>query len=336
MFDNAESYDQNPLCGPSWVLSNAAQNGMFTGVKGGGSIASSACCPAGTYLFDGVGAVCTDCDDGAYSPKGATACEYLKTTCPAGTYAESPSSCTSCGVGKYNDRTGQSACTDCAKGKYKDQTGGTSEDACTDCGVGKYNDQTGQDACVDCAKGKYRDQTGGASEGACADCATGKYNDELGKDACKDCAKGKYNDQPGSAAESACVDCDVGKYNYELGSTTVETCTNARATDRAKFTTRVFLKAAVQACLGLSHVGNCCARQGSEDSAAIEAGIGGDQEGKCADGYTHLQNWDVGEVTDMHQSELCVIRSLGLPFVSPFRVLCPLVQGVCCARVVSL
>lgn len=115
MFFGASSYNQPPLCNPSWRDSFATKSRMFEGVKGGGSIDSSPCCPAGTYR-DACTSVCTDCAAGkyneqkgsdseayckdcaaeTYSPAGATNCAYSVASCPAGTYAESPAACTRC------------------------------------------------------------------------------------------------------------------------------------------------------------------------------------------------------------------------------------------------
>ena len=90
---------------------------MFLAVTQG-SIAGSACCPAGTYWIGG------------------------------------SSKCTDCAAGKYNDEEGKTVCTDCAKGTYNDEEGSTAETDCTDCAAGKYNDQKGRTACANCIKGK--------------------------------------------------------------------------------------------------------------------------------------------------------------------------------------
>ena len=60
MFYYASSYNQTAFCSPQWVDSTADQDRMFEGVKQG-SIAGSACCPAGTYWIGG-SSECTDCD----------------------------------------------------------------------------------------------------------------------------------------------------------------------------------------------------------------------------------------------------------------------------------
>ena len=98
------------------------------------------------------------------------------------------------------------------------------------------------------------------------------------------------------------------------------------------FTNRKSLKTAVDACLHytVSEVGNCCAPEANIDHvyyANIKTGTPAN-DGTCREtGYTHLRYWDVSQVTDMHDSELCVI-SIDLS-VSPFCVLPALVQGVC-------
>ena len=87
----------------------------------------------------------------------------------------------------------------------------------------------------------------------------------------------------------------------------------------AKFADKAALDAAVDACLLLSSVGNCCAD--NSNPATIVISTGDDQAGECDDGYTHLQKWDVSQVTSMQQSELCVISIDVFPL--PF-VCCPL------------
>jgi len=89
---------------------------MFDGVEQG-SIASSACCPAGTYWIDG-SSVCTDC--------------------AAGKYADQPGG------------TAQSACKDCAEGKYNDQLGSMTEDACKQCDNGQFTSGAASTAESDC------------------------------------------------------------------------------------------------------------------------------------------------------------------------------------------
>lgn len=60
----------------------------------------------------------------------------------------------------------------------------------------------------------------------------------------------------------------------------------------ANFFFRNTLKNAVNACLALSDVGNCCALKDMEIYANIVLAAGDDQDGECEDGYTHLQNWE--------------------------------------------
>ena len=99
----------------------------------------------------------------------------------------------------------------------------------------------------------------------------------------------------------------------------------------ATFTTKTALQTAVNACIGKSSVGNCCApsTQTNPVAADIVIGTGGDREGICAVGNTHLQNWDVSSVTDMINSKLSSVASC-------FRVLCLVVQRVRLFGVISL
>ena len=81
VFYLASSYNQPPFCSPLWVDSTAEQSQMFEGARG--SIAGSACCPAGTYWIGG-SSKCTDCAAGKYNDEeGKTVCTCLLYTSPS-------------------------------------------------------------------------------------------------------------------------------------------------------------------------------------------------------------------------------------------------------------
>ena len=134
---------------------------MFEGVKGGGSIASSACCPAGTYWIKGSN-VCTDCD-----------------------------------AGKYNDKEGstaEDACTDCDQGKYNDQPGSTN---CTNCSAGKSTANPGSTTCLPCPAGRKLTTITPLN---CSVCSIARFQPEIHVNdsvACQACPAGRYNLEPG-------------------------------------------------------------------------------------------------------------------------------------------
>ena len=93
----------------------------------------------------------------------------------------------------------------------------------------------------------------------------------------------------------------------------------------AKFTYNIALRYAVDACVSVSPQGNCCAPQGSADSGVEENIVRGADanDGTCnEDTNIHLQYWDVSSVANMESGKL-------LCFMSPFRALCAVLQGVC-------
>ena len=60
--------------------------------------------------------------------------------CPAGWRAVETaySPCQLCGVGRYQDRSGQYTCEDCPEGYWTDSTNATAGSACTQCPAGRY------------------------------------------------------------------------------------------------------------------------------------------------------------------------------------------------------
>ena len=115
-YSDAKAFDQDPLCGPSWVGSTASKTQMFSGVKRG-SIANTTVC------------VC------------------------AGGYWNSEQ-CIGCPVGKYNDRNvggsqTEASCKICLSGRYSDEVGQTS---CKQCPAGNYSDESAQKSCKQCAE----------------------------------------------------------------------------------------------------------------------------------------------------------------------------------------
>ena len=128
---------------------------MLSGVKGGGSIASSACCPAGTYWIKG-SSVCTDCAAGKYNDEEGSAAE---------------AACTDCSAGQYNDQVGKATCTKCAAGKYSSSPSGQeSSDVCKVCDKGRYNEEEAMSECKKCPFDSYNPNKNSTSAEACQRC----------------------------------------------------------------------------------------------------------------------------------------------------------------------
>ena len=88
-------------------------------------------------------------------------------SCPKGKHiSESPTLCTGCGQGKYQDETDQPECKTCPSGKFQDDT---LEDTCKICAAGKFQDQETQSGCKKCTRGTYS-TTNGQSD--CLDCVS--------------------------------------------------------------------------------------------------------------------------------------------------------------------
>eukprot|EP00961_Rhodomonas_salina_P139377 1875693-Rhodomonas_salina.1 len=61
--------------------------------------------------------------------------------------SQSPN-CSNCGLGQFQDQSGQSGCKDCIEGEY-----GPAQEAarCFSCESGTYTDQPKQSSCLDCS-----------------------------------------------------------------------------------------------------------------------------------------------------------------------------------------
>ena len=154
VFYQASAFNQDPLCGASWVNSGASKGYMFYGITG--SIASSVCsCNGGYWHFST--SKCIDCPAGRFNAK------------TSGSTTEA--SCKGCSVGRFNDQDGQKTC------KY--------------CETGRFNNKTGQAACKDCSVGRFNDQEGSTTVASCKGCATGKSNAGTGNADCDACPAGR-------------------------------------------------------------------------------------------------------------------------------------------------
>ena len=97
-------------------------------------------CGTGQYQNEVSTTACKDCDPGKGSGAGAAVCQ----PCPAG---QAGTPCNPCLAGTYrpsNDENGNP----------------TSALSCLPCGLGRYQDQTGQAACLPCIPGEYQHQEG--------------------------------------------------------------------------------------------------------------------------------------------------------------------------------
>jgi len=132
--------------------------------------------------------------------------------CVAGKFADSTmSSCEYCGIGKYNDQSGQSFCTPmntaCSAGV------GFSSASAT--GTGFTGSITNDGTCFPCVNGKYKAAAGAL---ACDSCLAGEYTDQTTQDECKKCPPGKTLSDSGNNLGSHdhaedCELCPIAKYN---------------------------------------------------------------------------------------------------------------------------
>ena len=205
-------------------------------------------CACGTYAADAtISFLCTECDTGAISSVGASAC----TPCPAGTYLDDSngcSICTSCAAGKFSAVTsatssttcqpcgagsyslsGASSCTLCSSGHISTTSGATE---CIPCSPGKWVAIEGQASCIFCAPGKSGNSTGAVSLNSCAPCSAGSYQVDSGAIVCTLCLSGKYSTSVGSSVNS-CIDCSKGKYNDQLGQTACDNCSKGKYNDQS-------------------------------------------------------------------------------------------------------
>ena len=182
VFNGAGAFDQDPLCGPSWVGSTAIKTDMFSGVKRG-SIASTVCICAGGYWNS---EQCIGCPVGKYND------------------GDGWSACKNCLSGRYSDEVGQTSCKQCPAGNYSDESAQTS---CKQCAAGYYSDESAQTSCKQCAAGNYSDDLG---QTLCKQCAEGQYLDEVAQTSCKTCRAGTYSSTRGRS--TSCLECPSGTH----------------------------------------------------------------------------------------------------------------------------
>ena len=149
-------------------------------------------CAAGQYMpFNGQQRACFNCISGNYQNLVGQAsckvceagryCEAIATKslpCVVGTYStEGASSCTLCGLGKYNDDNKQSSCKNCAAGTYANEVG---SEICTACSQGKFSTASSA-VCSNCTQDTYQPQPG---QGSCLACPPARFQAVTGATSC--------------------------------------------------------------------------------------------------------------------------------------------------------
>ena len=118
----SSSYCGNGISeGPNEVNVHAGDQIRWTSdssVTGSGFKICPELCAAGTFsATDGQSTLrCISCPEGKFSVAGATSCDYISSTCPAGTYSENPAACRASEAGTYGTSPGK--CTECPPGKF--------------------------------------------------------------------------------------------------------------------------------------------------------------------------------------------------------------------------
>ena len=147
-----------------------------------GQASASLCtdCPSGKYsdVLAFPGPSCTDCLKGYYNEL---------------TGSNSNSSCIACPKGTIGTETGQasaSLCTPCPLGRFSDALAYTGP-TCDKCGMGSYNDETGQPSCKKCPLGSLGAKLGQTSLTECKVCPVGEFSTNSSLRECNTCEEGK-------------------------------------------------------------------------------------------------------------------------------------------------
>ena len=108
-------------------------------------------------------------------------CEAIATIslpCAVGSYSsEGASSCTLCGLGKFNDDNKQSSCKNCAAGTYSNEAGSK---LCTACSRGQFS-TAGSALCSNCTQDTYQPEPG---QGSCLACPSARFQAGTGATSC--------------------------------------------------------------------------------------------------------------------------------------------------------
>ena len=123
-----------------------------------------------------------------------------------------------CGIGEYQDQTGQSSCNKCSIGEYQDQQG---QSTCSVCPADSDSMSIGQFGC-DCIAGHFSSSGYADSSESCVPCGSGEYQEHKTQTSCKSCAHGKYEVFEGQPTCSGL--CPIGTTTEGTGSTNITDC----------------------------------------------------------------------------------------------------------------
>ncbi|TMW62340.1 hypothetical protein Poli38472_009833 [Pythium oligandrum] len=166
---NGEDFVKN---GGQLVMIGGKGNG---GEDGGKGFTASMNCSTGRG-----GALCLECDEGAYSPLNA-------------------SSCLPCEPGSFSDHKGVASCDKCAKGTFNTKYG---EKTCTPCEAGTFTNKVGAKTCSPCLPGSFADKPGSSK---CALCPIGAIAITAGSTNCTVCGIGETTAKPGALICEGCT-----------------------------------------------------------------------------------------------------------------------------------
>ncbi|KAK7506491.1 hypothetical protein BaRGS_00001966, partial [Batillaria attramentaria] len=152
------------------------------------SIVVTYICEAGQVVR---GDLCVECGPGTYYNASTLQCD----NCPAGKYSTGYAalSCTSCPAGETTPSIGSVRQADCATicqpGEYYNSVTGV----CELCGIGFYQDESGQFKCNPCDRGYITVNNGSQSGSSCAEGCDSGY-ELLVNGTCVPCAEGTYRE----------------------------------------------------------------------------------------------------------------------------------------------
>jgi len=177
-------------------------------------------CEAGKWSdVAGYAGACTDCVKGYYNEL---------------TGSNSNSSCVACPKGTIGTETGQvsaSLCTSCPLGRFSDELAFAGE-KCDKCGMGSYNDETGQPNCKKCPLGSLGTELGQVAIEYCKVCPVGEFSTNSSLPTCSLCEKGKTtaknksSNHTHSNFHNSSNDCSFAAEGWWLDSDVHQECSN--------------------------------------------------------------------------------------------------------------
>ncbi|KAK3789280.1 hypothetical protein RRG08_001670 [Elysia crispata] len=249
-----------PTCQAGQVVRDGQCVSCGPGTSYNTSTAQCDNCPVGQYQAGYGQLACLVCSPGLTTDGiGADRGDLCVDDCPLGQYYNTTvSTCQACGLGFYQDQTGQFQCKPCPVGETTGQVESTSIMSCAEgCDSGEQLLASG--VCSPCSVGTYRDKS---ISRVCVPCPDGYTTLGQGNQAQSNCSILKCS--AGSRADdtnTACVLCPIGEYQPQTNMKECVTCPE-------NFTTRSAGSVSFSECLRF-----CPSGQQLVDNSCVECDI---------------------------------------------------------------